>query len=236
MPADFFVNASPGNNWTLSPDVVVQHVTATMHTCGIDRSERVLIPGPGVSYMPTQLYQAGIHNITMLDISEAAVDFQRTLFMSNGISAGDPLTGEGVVIGNGSVFDLATHALTQGVTYKLIIDESCLDYFLRTGGIRRAFDQVQRCLTSDGVLAIFSIHNGVWKRNVLTRDKWIAGFRNHATRRPSKSRPFIRQCRIQNIAEIVVKRAGHGGDFIHNLDLQNLKAVTNFPHDANNPA
>lgn len=151
---------------------------------------RILLPGIGKSLLGQALYKEGFTNLTLWDIDDDSILFQKKLFkdcLSVRINHCDILS---------TVF--------SNDKYDIIIDKSFLDVFLRQGKCLKAFTNISNFLIEEGYYFSISMFHKKWKR-YLKQSKWNSFYGYMIIPRYSRTRPSIVSY-TSNIAIIISKK------------------------------
>lgn len=124
-----------------------------------DRKLEVLVPGVGYSSVGLKLTQASNWSITLTDVDEKAVEFQKNKFQ------------ESAVTPTRIIVDDALNSKLTNVKFDIILDSSVSDVFIRAKKGSCFIAALERMLAPGGVMLSISMFHKPWKR-LCSKQYW----------------------------------------------------------------
>jgi hypothetical protein len=175
----------PGGDWIISAELAANILVDVLSLLYTTKSMLIMLPGVGLSSLPIALYQAGYHQLTLLDLEEKSIDKQRNNFISNLGSLPSSV--------NLIQCDVLVDGF-RGVAAKsqdIIIDKGFMDVFLRQSSSQQVWKDLQATLKDTGMMLIMSIFHQKWKRLLSAKMFPSVLYSSIEVKRYSSTRPTV---------------------------------------------
>ena len=149
-----------GGEWLIGEAQAGDIILRLLSDLSIPRAANILIPGVGKSTMYLSLTRQGYTNITLTDIEDVAIDFQNELITRCHLED--------------RVRVIDVKMFSPKGKFRVVIDKSFLDVFLRQGGSRRMMNDIHATMSPDGVFLAISMFHRSWTRLLGPRFNHIA--------------------------------------------------------------
>ena len=180
QPCTFVRPSTDQLEWILGPETTWLVLSQLLKILEIKTDEKILIPGIGESTIAFKLAEMGYTGVTATDIDDSAIQFQENL--QNETKTKYQINPTNL---------LEDQNANEFVKYRLIIDKSTLDVWLRGGcsSMARVLDFYKNNLASDGVILCISMfHRYIRSRDVFAGYKTL--YSSIPQLRGSRTRPL----------------------------------------------